>query len=166
MFWRSGVGQRSDFLFVCLNGAGHDFRVCAAEGLCFWKYFHPSYPIDDSGEECYPHINRFIISRRRKGADMKKTYDPQPIDTSDVKLDADITALGEQIAANTHDVWARGKLDEGWTYADTLDRDKKTHPLLVPYEELSESDKDYDRRTSEEALKLVLKLGFDIVKRR
>ncbi len=97
---------------------------------------------------------------------MKKTYDPKPIDTSDVKLDADITALGEQIAANTHDVWARGKLDEGWTYADTLDRDKKTHPLLVPYEELSESDKDYDRRTSEEALKLVLKLGFDIVKRR
>ena len=66
-------------------------------------------------------------------------YDPQPIDTSDVVVSDEIAALSEKLAENTHDVWARGRLDEGWTYGKTLDRDKKTHPLLVPYGELTES---------------------------
>lgn len=92
-------------------------------------------------------------------------YDPQPIDTSDVTVSDEIAALSEKLAENTHDVWARGRLDEGWTYGKTLDRDKKTHPLLVPYGELTESEKDYDRRTSLETLKVLQKLGFDIVRR-
>ncbi len=92
-------------------------------------------------------------------------YDPQPIDTSDVVVSDEIAALSEKLAENTHDVWARGRLDEGWTYGKTLDRDKKTHPLLVPYGELTESEKDYDRRTSLETLKVLQKLGFDIVRR-
>lgn len=92
-------------------------------------------------------------------------YDPQPIDTSDVIVSDEIAALSEKLAENTHDVWARGRLDEGWTYGKTLDRDKKTHPLLVPYGELTESEKDYDRRTSLETLKVLQKLGFDIVRR-
>ena len=90
---------------------------------------------------------------------------PQPIDTSDVVVSDEIAALSEKLAENTHDVWARGRLDEGWTYGKTLDRDKKTHPLLVPYGELTESEKDYDRRTSLETLKVLQKLGFDIVRR-
>ena len=92
-------------------------------------------------------------------------YDPQPSDTSDVIVSDEIAALSEKLAENTHDVWARGRLDEGWTYGKTLDRDKKTHPLLVPYGELTESEKDYDRRTSLETLKVLQKLGFDIVRR-
>lgn len=92
-------------------------------------------------------------------------YDPQPIDTSDVVVSDEIAALSEKLAENTHDVWARGRLDEGWTYGKTLDRDKKTHPLLVPYGELTESEKDYDRRTSLETLKVLQKLGFSIVRR-
>ncbi len=92
-------------------------------------------------------------------------YDPQPIDTSDVIVSDEIAALSEKLAENTHDVWARGRLDEGWTYGKTLDRDKKTHPLLVPYGELTESEKDYDRRTSLETLKVLQKLGFSIVRR-
>lgn len=92
-------------------------------------------------------------------------YDPQPIDTSGVIVSDEIAALSEKLAENTHDVWARGRLDEGWTYGKTLDRDKKTHPLLVPYGELTESEKDYDRRTSLETLKVLQKLGFSIVRR-
>ena len=91
-------------------------------------------------------------------------YDPQPIDTSDVCLSENIKKLSERIAENTHDVWARGKLAEGWIYGKTLDCEKKTHPLLVPYGDLAEKDKDYDRRTSEETLKLLIKLGFKIEK--
>ncbi len=92
-------------------------------------------------------------------------YDPRPIDTSDVAVGEEIAALSEKLAENTHDVWARARLDEGWTYGETLDREKKTHPLLVPYAELSESEKEYDRRTSLETLKLLQKLGFAIVRR-
>lgn len=94
-----------------------------------------------------------------------KTYTPEPMDTKDVEVGTDILELAEKLAENTHEVWAAGKLAEGWKYGDKLDRDSKTHPLLVPYGELSESDKDYDRRTSLETLKLLIKLGYRIEKK-
>lgn len=94
-----------------------------------------------------------------------KAYVPKPIDTSDVEVGKDITDLAEKLAENTHEVWAAGKLAEGWKYDEKLDREKKTHPLLVPYGELAESDKDYDRRTSLETLKLLMKLGYKIEKK-
>ena len=46
------------------------------------------------------------------------------------------------------------------------DDEKKTHPCLVPYEELPEIEKDYDRNTAIGTLKLIQALGFDIVKKR
>ena len=91
-------------------------------------------------------------------------YIPHPIDTSDVEVGDDILALAEKLAENTHEVWAQGKLDEGWSYGEKLSREDKKHPLLIPYCELSESDKDYDRRTSLETLKLLIKLGYRIEK--
>ncbi len=91
-------------------------------------------------------------------------YEPKPIDTSDVTVSEEIMDVAEQLARNTHEVWAKGRRDEGWVYGETLDREKKVHPLLVPYEELPESEKDYDRRTSLETLKLLLKLGYRIQK--
>lgn len=91
-------------------------------------------------------------------------YKPQPINTDDVVVSDDILALAEKLAENTHEVWAVGKIKEGWTYGEKLDKEHKTHPLLVPYNELSESDKDYDRRTSLETLKLLIKLGYKIQK--
>lgn len=93
-----------------------------------------------------------------------KNYAPKPIDTEDVEVGEDILELAEKLAENTHEVWAVGKLAEGWEYGDKLDCENKTHPLLVPYSELSESDKDYDRRTSLETLKLLIKLGYKIEK--
>lgn len=91
-------------------------------------------------------------------------YKPQPINTDDVVVSDDILALAEKLAENTHEVWAVGKIKEGWIYGEKLDKEHKTHPLLVPYNELSESDKDYDRRTSLETLKLLIKLGYKIQK--
>lgn len=92
------------------------------------------------------------------------TYTPNPIDTEDVTVGKDILELAEKLAENTHEVWAAGKLAEGWKYGEELNREQKTHPLLVPYGMLSESDKDYDRRTSLETLKLLIKLGYRIQK--
>ena len=91
-------------------------------------------------------------------------YRPQPIDTSNIELDDELLKLRELIAANVHDVWAVGRINEGWTLGEVKDPNKKTTPLLVPYEELPESEKDYDRNTAYETLKLIIKLGYKITK--
>ena len=91
-------------------------------------------------------------------------YKPDPINTDDVILDSDIIELGELIARNTHEVWSLGRINDGWTYGEKRDDDKKHHPCLVPYEQLSEEEKNYDRNTSIETLKLIVKLGYKITK--
>ena len=93
---------------------------------------------------------------------MKENYTPEPIDTSDVNLPEELAALAEDIAKNVHETWALNRIKEGWTYGETRDDYKKEHPCLVPYEELPENEKDYDRATSLETIKLILKLGFSI----
>lgn len=89
-------------------------------------------------------------------------YTPNPIDTSDVILPEEIMNLAEKLAENTHDVWALGRVNDGWTYGEQRDDTNKKHPCLIPYSELSESEKEYDRATAMETLKLILKLGFGI----
>jgi len=92
-------------------------------------------------------------------------YNPKPIDTKNVILSEELTLLTEKIAENVHDVWALGRLSEGWTYGDKKDSEKKTTPLLVPYCDLSENEKEYDRNTAIETLKLIVKLGYSIEKK-
>lgn len=94
----------------------------------------------------------------------KNNYIPQPIDTKDVVLPKELSSLAEKIAKNVHEVWSEGRMNEGWTYGEERNDTKKHHPCLVPYEELTESEKEYDRKTSQETLKLIMKLGFKIVR--
>lgn len=89
-------------------------------------------------------------------------YIPAPIDTSSVILPESLLALTERIAENVHDVWAVGRMAEGWRYGEKKDAEKKTTPLLVPYAQLPESEKEYDRNTALETLKMILSLGFRI----
>ena len=91
-------------------------------------------------------------------------YVPKPIDTDDIVLSVDIVELGELIAKNTHEVWSKSRMDEGWTYGEARDDEHKHHPCLIPYEELPESEREYDRNTSMQTLKLITKLGYKIVK--
>ena len=95
---------------------------------------------------------------------VKKDYIPQPIDTSDIKLPEDLETLVEQMSKNVHDVWAETRIQQGWTYGEQRNEELKTHPCLVPYEELPESEKAYDRNSSIGTLKLIMKLGFTISK--
>ena len=90
-------------------------------------------------------------------------YIPQPIDTEDVKLPMELEELVEQMSKNVHEVWAEIRIKQGWTYGEQRNDELKTHPCLVPYEELPEEEKEYDRNTSVETLKLIMKLGFKIV---
>lgn len=92
----------------------------------------------------------------------KNTYTPQPIDTKDVELPQELSELAELIAKNVHEVWSVGRIADGWSYGEERNDAKKKHPCLVPYEELSESEKEYDRNTSVETIKLIMKLGFTI----
>ncbi|MBQ3119231.1 MAG: Ryanodine receptor Ryr [Clostridia bacterium] len=91
-------------------------------------------------------------------------YIPKPQDTSGVALSQEILEMTEQIAKNTHENWAKNKIEDGWVYGKELDDDKKTHPCLIEYEKLSEEDKDYDRTTAMEAIKLLIKNGYKITK--
>ena len=91
-------------------------------------------------------------------------YIPKPIDTTDVELSAEIKELSELLAENTHEVWSQGRIRDGWTYGEKRDDAKKQHPCLIPYAELSDSEKAYDRNTSLETLKVILKLGYKISK--
>lgn len=89
-------------------------------------------------------------------------YIPKPIDTTGVTLPENLISLTEQIAEQVHDIWAQGRIVEGWTYGEKRDDKLKQTPCLVPYNELSETEKNYDRNTALETLKLILTLGYRI----
>lgn len=92
-------------------------------------------------------------------------YIPKPIDTNDVVLPDDLLSLTEKLASNTHDIWAFSRMKEGWKYGKSRDDKLKTSPCLIPYEMLSESEKEYDRQTALETIKMIIKLGYKIEKR-
>lgn len=89
-------------------------------------------------------------------------YIPKPIDTTDVVLPDELLNLSEEIAKNVHEVWAASRMAEGWTYGEKRDDMHKKHPCLVPYEQLSQSEKNYDINTAMETIKLIVKLGYNI----
>ncbi len=95
---------------------------------------------------------------------MRNNYIPDPMDTSDVLLPEELDDLTEQIAKNVHELWAKRRIEQGWTYGAERSDELKQHPCLIPYEDLPEVEKDYDRGTALGTLKLIVKLGFRISK--
>ena len=91
-------------------------------------------------------------------------YTPKPVDTTNIKLPEELLALTEKIAENVHENWAAQRMSEGWTYGEKRDDAKKQTPCLVPYSELTESEKEYDRNTALESIKLIVALGYKIEK--
>lgn len=89
-------------------------------------------------------------------------YEPRPIDTSGVTLPAELEPLVERLAENAHDQWALLRRQQGWTYGPARDDVAKTHPDLVPYRDLPEGERDYDRRTVLETVKAIIALGYRV----
>ena len=89
-------------------------------------------------------------------------YKPRPIDTSGVKLSERLVELQEKLAENTHDQWALQRMAEGWVYGPERDDLKKEHPCLVPYDQLPDSEKVYDRQTALEAIKAIMAMGYHL----
>ena len=112
-----------------------------------------------------PHETRSLskLQINKNVEEMKqKTYTPQPVDTTGVELPEELELLVEEMSKNVHEVWSETRIRQGWTYGEQRNDELKTHPCLVPYEDLPEEEKEYDRNTSIGTLKLILKLGFTI----
>ena len=92
-------------------------------------------------------------------------YIPNPIDISSVNLNTEVLELIEILSKNTHEVWAKARLENGWTFGPHRDDDKKETPCLVSYEDLPESEKEYDRVIVINLIKAIKKLGFNITKK-
>ena len=91
-------------------------------------------------------------------------YSPKPIDTAKIKLPGSLLKLTERLAENAHDIWAKLRIEQGWTYGPKRDDANKKHPDLIPYAELADSEKQYDRNTAMETLKAIIALGYKIEK--
>lgn len=120
-----------------------------------------TYPIEQF-RDAWNDSKNYLVTINHK--DMK-TYNPKPIDLSDVELTEDLNELREAIAENAHDVWAVERQAQGWTYGDQRDDNKKETPCMVPYSQLPDSEKTFDRDMAMNTLKLVRKLGYDLIKR-
>lgn len=94
-----------------------------------------------------------------------KTYHPKLIDLEHVKLPESFDELREAIAENAHDMWALERQSEGWTFGSQRDDNKLETPDMVPYAQLPESEKQYDRLMAVDTLKLLTALGYKIEKK-
>ncbi len=103
----------------------------------------------------------FLVVANRQG---DFVYDPQPISVDNVELNPELLELGEAIAENAHEIWASKRKAEGWQYGTERNDEKLETPNMVPYSDLSEIERQYDREMAFQTLKLVKKLGFRIEK--
>jgi ABC-type bacteriocin/lantibiotic exporter with double-glycine peptidase domain len=129
--------------------------------------FDPQYQREDNYETdqflaAWKDSQFYMVSAAERSL---RKYDPQPIDVTNFQLSNDIEDLIEAIAENSHDIWARQRMDEGWTYGEKRDDDLKLHPDLVPYSDLTKEEKKYDRITAIGILKLIQRLGYEIKKK-
>ena len=92
------------------------------------------------------------------------TYTPNPIDTSKVTLTTEIVELTEILAKNVHEIWSETRMKEGWVYGPERNDSKKENPCIVPYNNLPESEKEYDRKAAMQTIKTIVALGFNIEK--
>jgi hypothetical protein len=96
---------------------------------------------------------------------IKNSYTPKPIDTSAVQVPPELMELAETLARNVHENWAAERIKQGWKYGTQRNDNKKEHPCLIAYEELPEEEKEYDRKTAMETIKVILGLGWRINKK-
>lgn len=91
-----------------------------------------------------------------------RQYNPAPLDTSDTRLPPDVTGIVDRLAENLHEVWARKRMDDGWTYGPARNDERRLHPALVPYSALDENERSYDKAMVLQTLKPLVALGFTI----
>jgi len=109
-------------------------------------------------------MNEKTMEEKKTLAEIAADYKPQPFDVEDIALPDSLLALTESIAENTHNCWAKARMSQGWTYGPRRDDMIKKHPDLLPYSLLSDEEKEYDRVSAINAIKLIVALGYTIQK--
>ncbi|TPP59596.1 Ryanodine receptor 44F [Fasciola gigantica] len=89
-------------------------------------------------------------------------YKPQPLDLSHIRLSPRLESLVDQLAENTHNMWARDRISLGWTYGFTEDQAQKRSPHLVPFREVDPVIKRSNRETAIETVKTLLAYGYSL----
>lgn len=92
-----------------------------------------------------------------------KPYQPKALDASAQRLPEGLEELTEELARNVHDTWAAARFEQGWKYGPERSDALKTHPCLVPYEDLPEIEKEYDRQTARRTILYILSAGAKII---
>lgn len=93
---------------------------------------------------------------------MDDHYIPTPIDISGIALDDHLLGLTERLAKHAHDLWALQRLRDGWKWGPVRCDTNRAHPCLIPYEDLPEAEKEYDRRAALGTIKAVIASGYRI----
>ncbi len=93
---------------------------------------------------------------------MENEYCPTPIDTTGVVLAPEILEVVEVLARHTHDLWALQRLQDGWIHGGNRCDETRTHPCLVPYERLPDSEKQYDRNSAIGTVSALIALGYTL----
>lgn len=89
-------------------------------------------------------------------------YKPAPLDLSAVSLTPKLEELVDQLAENTHNLWAKERIQQGWTYGLTEDSDNYRSPHLVPYSKVDEAIKKANRDTASETVRTLLVYGYNL----
>ncbi len=89
-------------------------------------------------------------------------YIPDPIPTDDIELSPRFDELVERLAENIHENWAKKRMAEGWSYGSERNDHGKRHPCLVPYAQLPDVERAYDRLIAAETVRAIMALGFSI----
>ena len=95
-------------------------------------------------------------------SDSRPDYTPTPIDTSHVELSAEVLDLTERLAEHAHDIWAQQRIRDGWNCGPERNDERKEHPCLIPYADLPDAEKQYDRNAALDTLKAIIALGYRI----
>lgn len=109
-----------------------------------------------------PEDMAFAFEPNRRDKDGR--YIPRPINVDGVTFPDELAQLTEYLAENNHEEWAKLRMSEGWTYAPVTNKALKQNRDLLPYCELIDSEKEYDRKMAMNTLRLLYKLGCRIEK--
>ncbi|XP_071665441.1 ryanodine receptor 3 isoform X11 [Patagioenas fasciata] len=93
---------------------------------------------------------------------MSNGYKPAPLDLSEVKLLPSQEFLVDKLAENAHNVWAKDRIKQGWTYGIQQDLKNKRNPRLVPYALLDERTKKSNRDSLREAVRTFAGYGYSV----
>lgn len=120
------------------------------------------YPLEQF-MDAWADSKNYLVTVSSEGGE---NYVPHLIDLSDVELGDELIDLREAIAEHAHNVWAAERQAQGWTYGPQRDDERKQTPCMVPYSKLPDSEKTFDRDMAMNTIKLLKKLGWDLVKRK